>query len=83
MEEVRLDKISKELFEKREQIVFRCLGCDKLEKKENTLDNYCTVFAFPQYKWTMSDCPGATHIKKETTDKQKTRVGQQKQKKRK
>lgn len=42
-------------------------------------EDKCQVFGFPKSKWTITNCPMATHVVKEVV-KEKQRVGQQKQK---
>jgi hypothetical protein len=52
--------------------------CSKSEKE------HCTVYAFPATKWRLGDCPMADeHLRtaEESKVKGKTRVGQQKSKK--
>jgi len=56
-------------------IIDKCVGCAKIE------NNYCQMYINPSIKWRLGVCPGATHVKKKVTDKQRKRVGQQKQRK--
>lgn len=58
-------------------IIDKCIGCDKVE------NGFCISYLFPDKKWRLCDCPLASHIVKKIEDKTKTRVGQQKQKKKK
>jgi hypothetical protein len=71
----------------REPIVERCYtaGADgdviKCRKAEG---DFCSVFLSPAAKWRIGDCPLADDFLKTKTEKkakEKTRVGQQKQKK--
>jgi hypothetical protein len=56
-------------------VVEQCAGCLKEE------NGYCKVYVAPIIKWAGTrTCPMATHIVLEVEDKNKTRVGQQKQK---
>jgi len=72
--------------DEREPIVDKCSGL--LEGKPATCrkakDNYCTAFISPAAKWRNGDCPLADEFLRTKTaakTKEKTRLGQQKQKK--
>ncbi len=66
----------------RRPIVEKCVGCDRILKAEGD-GQLCKAFANPEAKWRLGNCSMATHIKAEVAKgAEKTRVGQQKQKKR-
>ena len=56
-------------------IIDKCEGCRRIE------NNYCKMYVNPAVKWKLGTCPGATHIKRETAEERRIRLGQQKQKK--
>ncbi len=65
----------------RRPIVEKCDGCDRVLTEGD--GKTCSAFAFPDTKWRLGPCSMATHVKTETAKSgEKTRVGQQKQKKR-
>jgi len=55
-------------------IIDKCEGCAKIE------NGYCKMYINPAAKWKLGICPGATHVKKETKEERRRRLGQQKQK---
>ncbi|MDR1037153.1 MAG: PxxKW family cysteine-rich protein [Deltaproteobacteria bacterium] len=57
----------------------KCEGCDRTLTVEGA--KYCAIFPDPMVKWRLGNCSMATHIKVESKDASKVRVGQQKQKK--
>jgi hypothetical protein len=57
----------------------KCEGCDRTFPYDDKM--YCAVFPDPVVKWRLGNCNMATHIKVESKDASKVRVGQQKQKK--
>ncbi len=64
-----------------EPVIDRCKegqGCAKIE------NGYCRAYIRPESKWRLSKvCPAATHIKSEAEKlREKRRIGQQKQRKR-
>jgi len=63
-----------------EAIVDSCIGCARVVKGENV----CEAYLYPKAKWKLGNCNASTHIIEVIDDskKTKTRVGQQKQKKR-
>jgi hypothetical protein len=66
----------------RRPIVENCAGCDRILKAEGD-GQLCAAFAYPEAKWRLGPCSMATHVKLEAAKgTEKTRVGQQKQKKR-
>jgi hypothetical protein len=70
--------------ERRKPTVERCQGCGR-EVKESESDRFvCEAYLDPNVFWRMGHCPLATHVS--LGDKKgregKTRVGQQKQRKR-
>lgn len=66
----------------RRPIVEKCIGCDRILKAEGD-NQLCKAFPYPEAKWRLGPCSMATHVKVEAAKAaEKTRVGQQKQKKR-
>lgn len=71
---------------KREEIIEKCVKCERIEKITKVVNGlppgeYCSKYAYPSSKWRMGNCPMATHIIQEIKPEPKKRVGQQKQKK--
>jgi hypothetical protein len=59
-----------------QKIVEQCEGCNKVE------NGYCRAYINPENKWKYGrECPLASHLEKKKLEYAKTRVGQQKQKK--
>jgi len=56
-------------------VVDECEGCIRVA------EGYCSVYLYPKAKWRLGKCNMATHTKIEEEQKNKIRVGQQKQKK--
>jgi len=69
------DKCHRDIIENEKVIETKM--CDLVDGKK------CNVYAFPDAKWRLGNCPMATHIETAAEKKQaaKKRVGQQKQKK--
>lgn len=61
-----------------EPVVEQCEGCSKVE------NGYCKIYIRPSVKWRFGrTCSSATHIKTEAEiQREKRRVGQQKQRRR-
>jgi hypothetical protein len=80
------DKVVQHLRENRQPLHKKC--CQELDGTEHLCSramdgNVCDVYAFPEAKWRLGDCPMADSILKEsvqTAPAKKKRVGQQKQK---
>ena len=63
----------------RRPVVEQCNGCERVLSADDSA--LCSAFAFPDTKWRLGPCSMATHIKSESANAEKKRVGQQKQKK--
>lgn len=63
--------------EENQPIVEKCLTCEKI------VDNRCKIWYSPETRWRIGVCPNATHVKLEVSEKERVRIGQQKQKKKK
>jgi len=65
-------------------VIDKCLEGEEGRSCERIENGYCKVYIFPEAKWRVGNCPMATHLKRELSNKEqmKIRVGQQKQKKR-
>lgn len=62
----------------RQPITEQCSGCENI-----TIDEYCECYLYPPAKWRVGDCPRASHLKPDLIKEQKSRVGQQKHRKKK
>ena len=51
------------------EIIEKCNGCSKAVEVANK--TVCTVYAFPESKWSGGNCPMATHLEKKETKKEK------------
>jgi hypothetical protein len=57
----------------------KCTGCDRVQTDNGA--SMCSAYPVPSVHWRLGNCSLATHIKVESKDNSKVRVGQQKQKK--
>ena len=72
------EKLHREkLLKERQPIIDECKGCQKIV----TEINMCSAYINPTAKWKLGNCPLSTHVVIEDKFTHKTRVGQQKQKK--
>jgi len=56
------------LEEQYDPIIDRCAGCLKvIPTQEDPTKLICKVYLSPKAKWRSSNCPMATHIRKEAT----------------
>ena len=65
------------LMAERLPIVDECKGCSKIVAESSM----CSAYINPASRWRMGNCGLATHVVIEEKSTHKTRVGQQKQKK--
>ena len=66
----------------REQIVDKCIGCDRIVELDES--QTCNAYEFPRLKWRLGNCPLASHVRSIVReDEEKQRVGQQKGKRKK
>ena len=66
-------------------VIDKCLEGEEGTSCEKIENGYCKVYIFPETKWRSGPCPMATHLEKKELSRReqmKTRVGQQKQRKR-
>ena len=79
MSKMRKEQILALLMEGRTPIVEKCKGCKRID---SSAPDFCGAYLYPDKKWRLGSCNAATHLRPIIDEtKSKTRVGQQKQKK--
>ena len=78
---IKEERRRNEMLSMREPVHYCCEGCGKVEPEDKSL---CTIYINPDALWNRGGCFLATHMSLKTAEQAgKTRVGQQKQSKKK